>query len=144
MPALPEAERARLEAAYRATTYRVFAPEGVIDLRIGQASPALAALLREGDVGVWAILSACNPRSIQQNEAANHTSQAQLEVWLSERGYRWLPGANVADAGDWPAEASCFVLDMPESAALERGVSLLQNAVVTGDCDALPRLLWCR
>lgn len=144
MPALPEAERARLEAAYRATTYRIHAPQGDIDLRIGQASPALAALLREGDVGVWAILSAWNPGSIQQNEATNHASLAQLEAWLSAHGYRWLPGENVADAGDWPAEASCFVLDMPECDALERGVSLLQNAVVTGDCDALPRLLWCR
>ena len=143
MPALAAAERARLEQAYRATTYRIHTPQGDIDLRIGEPSPALAALLRETGTGNWAIMTAWNPASQQQNDAANAEAQACLQQWLSGNGYRWLPGENCADAGDWPAEPSCFVFGITEAAALIDGSRFGQTAVVTGGEEAVPKLVWC-
>ncbi len=143
MPALPAAERARLEQAYRATTYRVNAPSGDIDLRLGEPSPALAALLSEAGVVHWAIVTAWNPASRLRDTAANEAARARLHEWLSGKGYCWLPGANCANAGDWPPEVSCVVLGMPEAAALQCGSEFGQIAVVTGDGEAIPRLNWC-
>ena len=144
MPALAAAERARLEQAYRATTYRIHTPQGDIDLRVGEPSPALAALLREAGTGSWAIMTAWNPASQPQDDAANAEAQARLQHWLDAQGYRWLKGENRADAGDWPPETSCVVLGLPADAALECGRAFGQNAVVTGDGAAVPQLVWCR
>ncbi len=143
MPALPAAERARLEAAYRATTYRIHAPQGDIDLRIGGASPALDALLREMGADCWAIISAWNPGSKMQGAATNAAAQACLQEWLSGEGYRWLPGENCADAGGWPAEPTCFVFGISEAAARNGGSRFGQNAVLAGGAGTAPELVWC-
>ena len=143
-PPLPAAERARLEAAYRATTYRIHAPAGDINLRLDQPSSVFAALLTESATRHWAILTACNPASQLQDAAANGEAQARLQQWLKAHGYRWLAGENTAEACDWPPEASCVVLGLTVAAARQCGVIFGQNAVVTGDGDAIPRLQWCR
>ncbi|TXG88481.1 MAG: DUF3293 domain-containing protein [Rhodocyclaceae bacterium] len=144
MPALPEAERTRLQAAYRATTYRIHAPAGDIDLHLDEPSPPFAALLHSEGVAHWAILTACNPASQLQDPAANAEAQARLQQWLDARGYRWLAGESRANAGDWPQEASFAVLGLPVAAAQQCGASFGQNAIVIGDSEATPRLLWCR
>ncbi|HNN07371.1 MAG TPA: DUF3293 domain-containing protein [Azospira sp.] len=143
-PPLPAAERARLEAAYRATTYRIHAPAGDIHLRLDVPSPVFAALLTESATRHWAILTACNPASQLQDAAANGEAQARLQQWLKAHGYRWLAGENMAEACDWPPEASCVVLGLPVAAARQCGAIFGQNAVVAGDGDAIPRLQWCR
>ena len=142
MPPLPAAERARLEAAYRATTYRIHAPQGDIDLRIGVASPALAALLREEGSDCWAIITAWNPGSKLQDAATNAAAQARLQEWLSGEGYRCLPGENCADA-DWSAEPTCFVFGISEAAARTGGSRFGQNAVLRGGVETAPTLVWC-
>ncbi len=144
MPDLPETERARLEAAYRATTYRIHTAGDDIDLRLGEASPALAALLREAGAERWAIVTAWNPASLVQAEATNSAAQARLQQWLSARGYRWQAGENRADAADWPPEPTCLVPGMSEAEARQCGAAFGQNAVVCGDGESVPRLVWCR
>lgn len=143
MPPLPAAERARLEAAYRATTYRIHAPQGDIDLRIGDASPALDALLREMGADCWAIITAWNPGSKIQDAATNAAAQARLEELLSGNGFRWLPGENLAEAGDWPAEPTCLVFGMAVSAAQNCGRCFGQCAMIAGLVDGAPQLVWC-
>ncbi|MCK6406266.1 MAG: DUF3293 domain-containing protein [Rhodocyclaceae bacterium] len=143
MPALPAAERARLEAAYRATTYRIHAPQGDIDLRIGGASPALDALLREEGIYCWAIITAWNPGSKLLDAAANAAAQARLQEWLSGKGYRWLPGENLADVGGWVAEPTTLVFGMVAADARSCGWHFGQVAVVTGAVQMAPQIVWC-
>lgn len=143
MPALPAAERARLEAAYRATTYRIHAPRGDIDLRIGEASPALAALLHEAGADCWAIISACNPRSIHRDDATNSAAQSELTDCIALSGHRGLSGENVADDSNWLPEASCCVFGMTAARAREYGKRFAQHAVVVGGDTGIPQLLWC-
>jgi hypothetical protein len=140
---LPAAGRARLEAAYRATTYRIHAPQGDIDLRIGEASPALDALLRETGTDCWAIVTAWNPRSQAQDSATNAAAQTRLQGWLSGQGYRWLAGENLADAGDWPAEPTCWVAGMPADLARECGAQYGQAAIVYGVREGAASIGWC-
>ena len=143
MPALPAAERARLEAVYRATTYRIHAPQGDIDLRIGEASAELDAMLRAFGVFCWAIVTAWNPRSVSSDVAANKSAQSSLEYWLKQTGMQSMCGQNLADNGFWPPEESLFVLGMSDAQACACGRRYFQNAVLIGAMGGVPQLLWC-
>lgn len=134
--------RTELEAAYRATTYRVFLPGGAMDLRIGTASPALAAWLADNEVEDWAILTAFNPGSQPLAAAANLERQSALEVALLEEDFEPFAGENVADDAGWPAEETCFVPGMEADEAMAVAAGFGQNAIVCGGADGLPRLLW--
>ena len=49
---------------------------------------------------------------------------------------------NVADAGDWPVEESCFVPGIELEDALALAEDYGQNAIVCGGADGVPRLAW--
>jgi hypothetical protein len=134
--------KTELEAAYRATTYRVFLPGGAVDLRIDAAHSALAAWLAENGGEQWAILSAFNPRSEQRPAAENLERQAALEVALLEEGFEPFAGENVADGGAWPAEDTCFVPAIELAEAMALASRFGQNAIVFGEADGLPHLVW--
>ena len=87
-----------LEAAYRATSYRVFLPSGPLELRLGTPAPGLAAWLAAEGVGCWAILTAFNPLSVPLPAAENAERQSRLECRLLEEGFEPFAGENVAAA----------------------------------------------
>lgn len=134
--------KSELEAAYRATAYRVFLPGGALDLRIDQASPELAAWLADDELDCWAILTAWNPGSQRLSDQDNVARQSDLEVRLLELGFEPFAGENLADAEDWPAEDSCFVGDMSPENALAVAAEFGQAAIVGGGADGVPKLLW--
>ena len=131
-----------LERAYRATIYRVFLPAGAVDLRVDAPSPALDAWLREEGVEEWAILTAANPGSEPLPARENAERQAKLECALLEEGFEPYAGENVADAGDWPPEESCFVPGMAVAEAVALAEQFGQNAVLCGEAGGVPRLVW--
>lgn len=134
--------KTELEAAYRATTYRVFLPDGVVELRIDVAHPAFAAWLAAQGVERWAIITAFNPHSEPRPAAENLERQATLEIALLEDGYEPYVAENAADDDAWPGEDSCFVagIDLAEAMALASRFG--QNAIVFGEAAGLPRLAW--
>ena len=136
------ATRRELEAAYRATTYRVFLPGGGCDLRIGVASETLRCWLETAGAAHFAILTAYNPGSCLVADAENSTRQAQLECALLELDYEAYAAQNLADGEQWPVEESCFIPDMPEGTALALAARYGQCAVVCGGADGRPALLW--
>lgn len=131
-----------LEQVYRATTYRVFLPEGVCDLRIGEAHAGLAAWLAEEEVDCWAILTAHNPGATQAEAGHNAERQAELECLLLEADYEPFAGENQADAGDWPLEETCFVPLLEDDEAMALARQFGQNAFVVGGADGVPHLVW--
>ena len=136
------AKTSELEAAYRATTYRVFLPGGGCDLRVGVASETLRCWLETAGAERFAILTAYNPGSHLAPDADNALRQSQLECALLERGYETYAGQNLADDEQWPAEESCFVADMTVAEALAVGARFGQCAVICGGADGQPELLW--
>ena len=136
------ATRRELEAAYRATTYRVFLPGGGCDLRIGVASETLRCWLETAGATHFAILTAYNPGSCLVADAENSARQAQLECALLEQGYEAYAAQNLADDEQWPVEESCFIPDMPEGTALALAARYGQCAVVCGGADGRPALRW--
>lgn len=137
MPTITELER-----AYRATTYRVFLPEGAIDLRVDSACPVLLAWLAAHGFREWAILTAANPASQALSARENTERQANLEIALLEEGFEPFTGENIADDAAWPLEESCFVpgISLPEAIALAQQFG--QNAILFGEGDGVPRLVW--
>jgi hypothetical protein len=134
--------RSDLDAAYRATTYRVFLPGGCCDLRVGALSETLRCWLETAGASQFAILTAQNPGSQPLDEEENRLRQAQLECDLLEAGYEPFVGENVADQGDWPGEESCFVADIALEEALALAAKYGQNALICGIADGLPQLVW--
>lgn len=132
-----------LDAAYRATAYIVEMPGGErISLRCGEPSADLDRHLRNLDVVEWAFVTACNPRSKRLDDAVNALRMARLDEVLRDRGLPSLPGAGVADAGDWPAEPSRLVLGIGEADAIALGRLFEQNAILAGVRGHAARLVW--
>lgn len=146
-----------IDAAFRATTYRVATPERVFSLRIGVvdgefddflcrqllAGPPLtitAGLPARKAIG-WGIVTAHNP-GVLLSEAQNELRQRSLHERIVASGWRCVVSSNVADGGLWPVEPSYFVLpvDAQQMAALGREFG--QLAVVVGRRGSAPELLW--
>ncbi len=136
------AKTTELEAAYRATTYRVYLPGGQCDLHPGVASGTLRCWLETAGATGFAILTACNPGSVPLDEEENTSRQSQLECELLESGYETYVGENVAEDAAWPVEESCFVPGIPVAEAISLGEKYGQNAVVCGGADGVPELVW--
>ena len=136
------AKTTELEAAYRATTYRVFLPGGPFELRVGEAHGGLVRWLEEGGHPVFAILTAWNPGSTLAPAARNAERQAALECDLLEGNYEPYAGENVPDAAEGWREESCFVPDLEAADACALAEDYGQNAVLCGGPDGVPHLVW--
>ncbi|NTV70496.1 MAG: DUF3293 domain-containing protein [Azonexaceae bacterium] len=136
------AKTSELEAAYKATTYRVFLPGGSCELRIGQPSETLRCWLETAGSGEFALITAYNPGGQQVDEAINAERQSQLECELLEGNYEPYAAQHEPDVEGWPTEESCFVPDISREDACALAADFGQNAVVFGGVDAVPQLVW--
>lgn len=132
-----------LDAAFRATTYRVLAEERPFDLRIGRPDPGFAAWLARQGATCWAILTACNPGgrlALSQNEART----ADLLQRIRRRGWRHVAAVNHADTGDWPEEPGVCVFDIAVEEACALAAGFGQAAIVFGGADGKGELIWLK
>lgn len=136
------AKTSELDAAYRATTYRVFLPGGYADLRIDQPNERLAAWLETAGCACFAIITAYNPGGQPVDAAKNAERQSQLECDLLEGNYEPYAGENVPDQEGGPVEESCFIPDISHEDACALAENFRQNALVCGGADAIPHLVW--
>lgn len=134
--------KSELEIAYKATTYRVFLPGGICELRIGQACEALRCWLETAGSEQFALITAHNPGGQLSDSALNDERQSQLECELLEGNYEPYAAQNEADSDTWPVEESCFVADIAPEDACALAAEYGQNAVVCGGADAVPHLVW--
>jgi len=137
--------RARFEAAYLATTYRVLGPRSAIDLRIGRRAPALDRLLHALGIREWAFVSACNPASRALPRWRNRIRQTRLHrsllSLLGQAGVV-LPGLGVPDAPDWRPEPSFLAMPVGRGRARRLGRQFGQHAVVAGRRGRRATLVW--
>jgi hypothetical protein len=136
------AKTSEMEAAYNATTYRVFLPSGICELRIGEPCETLRCWLETADCKEFALITAHNPDGVPTDEAINAERQSQLECELLEGNYEPYAAQHEADAQAWPNEESCFVPDISPEDACALAADYGQNAVVCGGVDAVPQLVW--
>ena len=132
-----------LAQAYEATTYRVKVPEGDILIRIGVPNPELDLLLNQYGVFSWAFITAWNPASVALSVSQNQQRYAEMIAYLHRRNVPYLDGIGVGDDTDWPPEQSVLTFGLNREEARELGALFGQNAVVYGECNGFPKLLWC-
>lgn len=131
-------ERARLEQAYRRTTY---AAGLSIRLRVGEPHAFLDQMLGFRALEEWAYLTAVNPGSKPLAEDANFERMEALRAQLRGR-YAIIEGVATADDGQWAPEPSVLVLGMPRAEAETLGRELGQNAILVGRRGGPAELVW--
>ena len=131
-----------LDAAYRATSYVVDAPEGRFTLRVGERSPPLDDLLARCGTCAWAFVTACNPGSQMLSPTENHRRQEKLLQAVAAAGHPCCPGQGKGDDGAWPAEASLLIIGIDPVAACTLGRRFGQKAILIGETGEAVRLLW--
>jgi len=136
--------RSELEKAYHRAIYRVRIGARAIDLRVGEASPALDAELDARGVRCWAWLTAVNPGSCRLPDADNRRRLATLDAELAARGRVALRGEALDPAGAWPAEPSRLVLGAGAREARLLATRWEQNAWLVGARGRPPELRWRR
>ena len=140
---LPEgSERARLDAAYRRTAYRVELPDGPAVLRVDMAWSDIDARLTGGATSL-AYLTAVNPGSQPLSVDENARRQRALLDDIMKLGGISLPGSAVADDGAWPDEPGCLVAGLHQVTALALAERYGQNAFLHAQVGGAVRLIWC-
>ena len=74
---------AALIAAYRATDYVLFDPDGDVVLNIGRANPAFDRMLDRRAATSAVVVTAYNPHSVVLSEAENRARHAELTALLT-------------------------------------------------------------
>ena len=133
-----------LDGAYRATTYRILAPDAAIDLFIDRRSGALDALLARRGVRNWAFLSACNPRSVPAPPGVNRRLATRLRRVLAARGWTWLEAAGIPRDRRRAPEPSVWIGGISERDARRVAEQFRQNAFLAGRRGRPARLVWLR
>lgn len=134
----PRTPHSELTAAYHATTYTIVDRDGhQLDTRIGQADPAIDAMLDALTTTRAALITAHNPLSNRLPPAENAKRNARLFLWLQRFGARTLAAVSVADDGNWPAEPGWLIADV-EPAVARRIASLARQAAWVGYATGLP------
>lgn len=131
-----------LVEAYCNTSYRI--PELEIELRVGQHSPQIDALLRRYGKKRWVFISASHPRSVLTEDEINQRQHAALRRCIEVREYPFFEGVGIGDKGDWPPERSLLVLGLSLSKAQFLCQQFGQNAFLTGRPEGQAELVWCQ
>jgi hypothetical protein len=130
--------------AFRNTSYRLGHTEHDIVLKIDQHSPRLAELYQSHGVTCGAFITAYNPRSTVQADAANQLAHAELAVQLQALGVEVIEGSGSEEGTAWPAERSYFALGLTLDLAKTVGAHFAQDAIVWVGADAIPQLILLR
>ena len=134
--------RAALADAYRCTTYAATTPVGRVEIHVGASTPLLDTLLTELAAAEWCFISACNPGSAIQTDAANEAAHTRLRAAVDAHGWPAFDGYGKGDAGAWPAERSLLIVGCPLSDGLALAHAFGQLAIVFGRRDAPASIVW--
>ena len=124
-----------LDAAFRATTYRVETDQGAFYLRIDERNPEFAAYLGQHGVTSWCILTACNPRGRLADVRWNASRNEKLLERIGALGLGYFHARNHADSCDWPVETGYCILDVCRSDLFQMAEEFEQAAVVWGTVE---------
>lgn len=130
-----------LETLYRTADY-VIDDAGVnLTIRMDCENSGLRDLLRERNASSWAFLTAYNPNSLPATAEQNADAQAELVRIVELEGYEYFHGFGTGEG--WDPELSLFILDIPLERAASLGTAFGQSAILWGETDLQPILVWC-
>ena len=133
--------RQKLLEAFRATTYRAYAPNDDLSLRVGHGNPSLDALLDRTAHTRWTYLTAFNPGGQMRGEPENIVAQKKLLDVLIKGSWIFYPGETTADDDQWPPEPSFLVLGMTRSDGVALAQKFAQAAILYGQKGSVAQLI---
>lgn len=133
--------RQKLLDAFRATTYRVYAPNADLNLRVGQVNSSLDALLDRTAHTRWIYLTAFNPGGQIRDKPENIVAQKKLLDILMTGSWIFYPGETTADDDQWPPEPSFLVLGMARSDGVALAQKFAQAAILYGQKGSVAQLI---
>ena len=136
--------KSELRTAYINTTYRIYVPEGFVDVRISLPTPGLQRILRLHKTHTWAVLTACNPSSKRLPNNKNLSLSVLLERHIQRLNLPCYRAAGIPDSSDWESESSIFVCDLSMKMAFCIANRFNQNAFVFGRTYRRSDLIWVR
>lgn len=122
---------AELVKAYQQAQYVIHEESGDIQLRVGQASTALATLMRKHDTQSAALLTAFNPYSVLASAKENIRNHNALIADIQALELKWVAAEGADASNRWPSEPSVLVLGI-----------CLQNAEHLADQYQQNAFLW--
>lgn len=127
-----------LVRAYRLTEYTVNTPVGKISLRVNWISDEFQSLMQQLKATTAAFITAYNPLSQPATKEQNKSAQQSLKSDINQLGLATYPGEGRDPSGEWSAEESALVLDIPLPQAEALAGRYRQNGFVWfGSADAL-------
>jgi len=132
-----------LTAVYRRTDYLVFADCGEFVLHIDEYNPLFANFLKTQQADRFALISACNPRSVRHPDDANQLRHQNFCQLMQTNGCLFFPALGRSPDQSWQ-EQSLLLLNLSRETALKWGRYLEQNAILYGENNAIPTLLFCQ
>ena len=133
-----------LDLAYRQTHYQVFSEEKTISVRVDNQNSMLDQLVRQHGHNRWALITAYNPYSQPLTALANQVRNKALAKKLWSIYWPIFRAVGQDDAGQWPSEESFFVIGIGEEDAMALGQKYEQNAILVGEVNHSPQLIWLR
>ena len=119
-----------LVRAYREAIYIVNEGDDAIALKVGEVSPALAALMHDHKATTAAILTAYNPYSEIQPSAENERMQVALVAELKAAATICFDAIGSDSDGNWEPEASALALGISLMEAERLADQFGQNAFI--------------
>jgi hypothetical protein len=133
-----------LVRAYREAIYIVNEGDDAIALKVGEVSPALAALMRVHKVQTGAIITAHNPFSEIQPPAENERQQKALVAAFKPKSIACFDAIGSDPEGKWEPEASTLALGISLVEAERLADQFGQNAFIwINTADAFVSLRLC-
>jgi len=124
---------------YLQTDYHVFG-ESPFALKVGIASQSLMELYKQTQTDCGVFITAWNPHSRVVEASANQEKQAELVKEISQRNLIFIDGVGRHPKGEWPEEASFFVLGLSLETGKVLGIKYHQNAVIWCGSNSIPEL----
>jgi Protein of unknown function (DUF3293) len=137
------ADQVGLEGLYVATAFRVEAPDGHIDIRIGEKDAQIDALLSKLNAIEWAYITAWNPGSRPVPAEQNTLAHDKLLQIIRGRGFTYYEGDGIPDQEGWAPERSVWIAGIGRDEAVELGRRFGQNAIVVGRLVGVAELVPC-
>lgn len=135
-------KKEHLVSAYSRTIYAC--PGRDVKLLHDQNNSILDEIMLKEDCEELCIITAYNPFSEIITDLENVRRQLKLKAKLDWLGYTVWEGVNRASDGDFPDEATWWVLGMGREEGRELGREWEQNAILHYCRGGKAELVWCR
>ena len=126
---MSDARHRALLDAYLTTRYVAYDGDLAIECRVAAHEAAMDRLLERHGASGGVFITAWNPRSVADGDAANAAAHRLLVAEIAHRGLRSLPHRGFGADPAWQPEEGLFVFDLAIPGALALATRFGQNAI---------------